>query len=78
MTEKRSSPNERVAVWLAIVITSAWAISFIVDIVNKAYDPPASIHALMLIVAGAVFGDGLIRSNRIAIQYRRNGKEPDA
>lgn len=81
-SEQPRTSNERIALWLAVVITLAWAVSFIVDIVNSHYDPPASVHALMLIVAGAVFGDGLIRSNRIAVQIRRNGKaeeeEPDA
>ena len=56
------SSNNKVAIGLAIVITVAWAISFLVDIVVKAYDPPPSVHALMMIVAGSVFGEGLLRS----------------
>lgn len=65
MVEAESSPstsNNKVSTGLAIVITGAWAVSFIVDIVNKNYDPPASVHGLMMMVAGAVFGEGLIRT----------------
>lgn len=66
MTQTRNSSNNRIATLLAIVITAAWAISFLVDIVVKEYEPSPSVHALMMIVAGAVFGEGLIRN--------RNGK----
>ena len=75
MDQPGRSTNERIALWLTVVITTAWAISFIVDITRTEYDPPASVHALMLIVAGAVFGDGLVRANRISIRKR---EEPDA
>lgn len=56
--------NSRIVQGLAAVITTAWAVSFIVDILDKSYEPPASVHALMLLVAGAVFGEGLLRSNK--------------
>lgn len=71
MAEKGRSTNEWASLWLTVVITLAWAVSFIVDIAKTEYDPPASVHALMLIVAGAVFGDGLVRSNRISIRSRK-------
>lgn len=58
----RNSSNNRIATLLATVITAAWAISFIVDIFREEYDPSASVHALMMIVAGAVFGEGLIKT----------------
>lgn len=48
---------------IAVVITAAWAISFIVDAVNPKYDPPPGVHALMLIVAGAAFTGNIIRPN---------------
>lgn len=58
----RNFSNNKIAIWLAIVITAAWAISFIVDIFRKDYDPSASVHALMMMVAGAVFGEGLLNT----------------
>lgn len=70
MTESKSSAsNNKLATNLAYVITAAWGISFLVDIPVKSYDPPATIHALMMLVAGAVFGEGLIKN--------RNGKPSD-
>lgn len=66
----RKSPNDQqIATILAIVITVVWAISFIVDIIVLEYNPSASVHALMMIVAGAVFGEGLIKT--------RNGGSSD-
>ena len=58
----RLPTNNTIAFGLAVLITAAWAVSFILDIVVKEYDPPASVHALMMIVAGGVFGEGLIRT----------------
>lgn len=58
------SSNNKVATGLAIVITVVWAISFIVDVIVTAYDPPASVHALMMMVAGAVFGEGLLKTRK--------------
>lgn len=58
------SSNNKVATGLAIVITIVWAISFIVDVLVKGYDPPASVHALMMMVAGAVFGEGLLKTRK--------------
>lgn len=62
------SSNNRLATRLAYVITLAWAVSFLVDIFVISYEPPASVHPLMMLVAGAVFGEGLIKA--------RNGKPP--
>lgn len=45
---------------LGWVITGAWAASFVLDAVVKTYDPPWTIHALMMVVAGAAFGSTLI------------------
>lgn len=61
--------DKRLSTAIAIVITAAWAISFIVDILQPAYDPPPSLHALMLIVAGAAFGNAVIG--------RKNGKDAE-
>lgn len=58
----KESFNNKIATLLAIVITVAWAISFFVDIFVLDYNPSASVHALMMMVAGAVFGEGLIKT----------------
>lgn len=70
MASNDNDENNNTAKRLAAVITSAWAVSFIVDIIDKAYEPHPSVHALMMLVAGAVFGEGLIKT--------RNGRSaPD-
>lgn len=46
---------------ISYIITAVWVVSFFVDIVAKGYQPPPTVHALMMLVAGALFGDGLIR-----------------
>jgi hypothetical protein len=53
--------------WFSIVILVVWVISFFADMVMEEYSPPPSIHALMLIVAGALYGEGVFR--------RANGHE---
>lgn len=65
------SSNNKVATGLAIVISVAWAVSFITDIIVKGYDPPASVHALMMMVAGAVFGEGLLKSRNGSPQIKK-------
>jgi hypothetical protein len=54
----------RVHIWVAAVITAAWAVSFVVDIVNPMYDPPPTVGSLMLIVAGAIFGSDVVKQVR--------------
>lgn len=73
--------NERIRLAMAAIITLAWIVSFIVDIQVETYDPPAYIGPLMLIVAGSVFGEGLVRSAVKQIIEKQNGngtppKEP--
>lgn len=48
---------------LAYIITGCWVISFGVDLVVKSYDPPATVHALMMAVAGTAFTSTLIQRN---------------
>lgn len=48
--------DKRLTAGIAVVITAAWAVSFLVTIINPHYDPPASVHVLMTVVAGAAFG----------------------
>lgn len=52
--------DKRLAAFIAIVITIAWAVSFILGAFNPDYNPPPSIHPLMLIVAGAAFGTAVL------------------
>lgn len=46
----------KLRVWVGGVITTLWAISFFADLFMTNYDPPPSIGALMLLVAGALYG----------------------
>jgi predicted ferric reductase len=46
---------------LAYIITAVWVVSFIVDIVNPEYEPHPSVHAIMTLVAGALFGESVFR-----------------
>jgi hypothetical protein len=67
---KKSSKDDRITLTVAYVITTAWAVSFLIDIIVPRYDPPPSVHALMMIVAGATFGEGLLRTRK-----KENGTE---
>lgn len=66
-----NTSDNRVATVLAGVITAAWAISFVMDIVARTYDPPPSVHALMMMVAGAVFGEGLLKTRSGSTQPKK-------
>lgn len=48
--------TDRVATGIALLITTVWTLSIILDATWRAYDPPATIHALMMAVAGWAFG----------------------
>jgi hypothetical protein len=54
----------KLTVRVAYVILVAWAVSFVVDIFVPTYEPPPSVHALMVIVAGSLFGESVFRSRR--------------
>lgn len=43
-----------------MVITIAWATSFIVSIANPKYQPPSSLQPLMMLVAGAAFANSVL------------------
>lgn len=53
-----------VAGWSVVV---AWVAAIIADVVVPGYDPPDSIHVLMLVVVTALFAPTIIG--------RRNGKD---
>lgn len=48
--------GDRAAVVIALVVTAVWVASCVADAVVAAYDPPATVHALMMAVAGWAFG----------------------
>lgn len=56
-----TNADRHLRVSLAAVITAAWAVSFVADLLIPEYDPPSSGGALMLLVAGALFGEGVVR-----------------
>lgn len=51
-------------VWVGGTITLLWAVSFIADMFIADYDPPSTVGTLMLLVAGALFGEGIVRQVR--------------
>lgn len=46
---------------IAGIITAVWFGSMVLDATWAAYDPPGSIHALMMAVAGWAFGERYLR-----------------
>ena len=42
-------------------VTGAWATSFVLDAMFASYEPPVSLHALMMLVAGAAFGGSMLK-----------------
>ena len=53
--------NDRLATAIAITITVVWLASVVLDAVWPKYDPPTSIHPLMMAVAGWAFGQRYLR-----------------
>lgn len=51
-------------IWIAGTVTTTWALSIVADIIFPAYDPPAGVHSLMLIVAGGIFGTEVVSAAR--------------
>lgn len=43
------------------VVTLVWSVSYFADILMPKYEPPVGVHAVMMIVAGALFGSGIFR-----------------
>lgn len=59
---------------IALVVTIAWTVSFVADILIPEYDPPGSVGTLMLLVAGALFGEGVVRGVKNG-NDKKNGKK---
>lgn len=63
MAQTKKDDRGRLVLIVSYTIVGAWVISFFADLVIITYDPPPSVHALMLIVAGALFGEGFIKKS---------------
>lgn len=64
---KRRRPKKSmddVKIIIALVVTTVWAISFLMDIILDEYSPNPGIHGVMLVVAGALFSTNLIRGDK--------------
>lgn len=53
--------DKRITNAIAIVATVLWATSFVLDAVLKNYEPPLSVHAVMMTVAGAAFAGSVFK-----------------
>ena len=63
MASGMDNGRAKLTIRLSYVITALWIASFILAAVDRTYQPPAAIHALMLSVAGFMFGEGLVKRN---------------
>lgn len=62
--------ENRLATWVAGIITACWTASFVADMLIVKYEPPALVTPLMLSVAGWLFGGETVKKFTRA----RNGK----
>lgn len=46
---------------IALLITITWVALSIADAVSKSYSTPTEVHAIMGLVAGALFGETAVR-----------------
>jgi hypothetical protein len=67
--------DEKVATYIALAITVVWVLSVALDAVWPPYDPPATVHALMMAVAGWAFGQQYIGNRRIKAEREREAKD---
>lgn len=51
---------ERLRVAVGWVVVCAWVASLIVDALVKTYDPPTTLHIVMMIVAGYLFAPTIV------------------
>lgn len=66
------TPQEaRLRIIFASIVLAVWVVSFLIDVINPNYDPHPSIQPLMLIVAGALFGEHALRTGL----KRKNGSD---
>lgn len=53
--------SDRAVTAIALTITGVWGLLALWDAVNPAYAVPNSIHGIMGLVAGALFGERAVR-----------------
>lgn len=58
--------NERLVNYIIFLVATAWFSSFVLDAALKEYEPPQTIHALMLIVVGAACGAKVIKRTGVS------------
>lgn len=63
MTNGKGPVDPTITSGIAIVVTALWTISFVVNIISPAYDPPPAIHAAFMLIAGGIFGYQIIRGH---------------
>ena len=49
--------------YIAVVITTVWATTLVVGMINPHYDPPVAIYPALLAVVGGVFGFKVTKRN---------------
>lgn len=49
--------------YIAIIVTTIWAVTLVVGMVNPAYTPPVAIYPALLAVVGGVFGFRLTKKD---------------
>jgi hypothetical protein len=55
--------DKRMVTILGYLIMIAWGLSMIADVAVKGYDPPPTVHGLMMLFAGAAFTNSLRRDD---------------
>lgn len=78
MAPTKKDDKGRLTLIVSYTIVGAWIISFFVDLVVVTYDPPPSVHALMLIVAGAMFGEGFVKRTEKSEPKQESTSESEA
>lgn len=53
--------DKRITNGIAIIVTIIWATSFVLSAIVPDYSPPVSVHAVMMLVAGAAFGSSVLK-----------------
>lgn len=55
--------DDRLRNAIGYLVTATWGVSFVLDALLVNYEPPVSVHALMMLVAGAAFGGSMLKRN---------------
>lgn len=46
---------------VGLVVTAVWATVFLVDMFSRSYSAPAEVNAVMLVVAGGIYGAAVVK-----------------